>query len=205
MSVIMNHGLPVEDLNDTSSTLSLLRTRRSASAKAMTGPGPSRAQLKQILEIAARVPDHGKLAPWRFLVFEGDALTTAGKIVADRYAQLHPAHGEETLAVQRAMFSRAPCVVGVISTATTDHPKIPEWEQVLSAGAVCQNILIAATAMKLGVQWISGWFSYDREVLNRLGVADHERVAGFIYLGTPLELQEDRSRPDVDAITTRFA
>lgn len=200
----LNNGLAFDALNDTSDALSLLETRRSASAKAMTGPGPSGKQLDRLLNIAVRVPDHGKLMPWRFIVFEGDARKRAGDIVAERYHQLHASHGEETLAVQRNMFSRAPCVVAVVSTARTDHPKIPEWEQLMSAGAVCQNMLVAATAMGLGAQWISGWFAYDRSVLTAFGLADSERVAGFIYLGTPAQLQEDRPRPEPASITTRF-
>jgi len=204
MSLELTKGLAADELNDVSSTLKLLETRRSASAKAMTGPGPSAKQLDRILAIAARVPDHGKLVPWRFVVFQGTARQTAGDIVVARYHELHPSHGEETLEVQRNMFSRAPCVIGVVSGAVTNHPKIPEWEQVLSAGAVCQNILIAATAMGLGAQWITGWFSYDRPVLQRFGLADQERMAGFIYLGTPLELQDDRQRPEPYSITTHF-
>jgi nitroreductase len=202
--VELNKGLAFAALNNTADTLSLLETRRSASAKAMTGPGPSGEQLDRLLNIAVRVPDHGKLTPWRFIVFEGDARKRAGQIVVDRYHELHPNHGEETLDVQRNMFSRAPCVVGVVSTATTDHAKIPEWEQLMSAGAVCQNMLVAATAMGLGAQWISGWFAYDRPVLATLGLADNERIAGFIYLGTPAQLQEDRPRPESSSLTTRF-
>lgn len=202
--VELNNGLALEALNDTADALSLLETRRSSSAKAMTGPGPSGDQLDRLLNIAVRVPDHGKLTPWRFIVFEGEARERAGRIVAERYNELHPNHGEETLDVQRKMFSRAPCVIGVVSMATTDHPKIPEWEQLMSAGAVCQNLLVAATAMGLGAQWISGWFAYDRQVLTALGLADSERIAGFIYLGTPAQLQEDRPRPEPASMTTRF-
>jgi nitroreductase len=202
--VELNNGLAFEALNDTSDALSLLETRRSASAKSMTGPGPSGKQLDRLLKIAVRVPDHGKLTPWRFIVFEGDARERAGKIVVDRYHELHANHGAETLDVQRNMFSRAPCVVAVVSTAVTDHPKIPEWEQLMSAGAVCQNMLVAATAMGLGAQWISGWFAYDRKVLAAFGLSDGERIAGFIYLGTPAQMQEDRPRPEPASITTRF-
>jgi hypothetical protein len=150
MPAELTEGLPLEALNDRSDLVRLLETRRSASAKAMTGPGPSPEQLDRLLGIASRVPDHGKLTPWRFIVFEGDALDRAGEVLVARYAQLHPGHGEETLAQQRQMFSRAPCVVAVVSNTVADHPKIPEWEQVLSAGAVCQNLVVAATAMGLG-------------------------------------------------------
>jgi len=202
--VELNNGLAFDALNDRSDALTLLESRRSASAKAMTAPGPSDGQLDRLLKIAVRVPDHGKLTPWRFMVFEGDARERAGCIVAERYHELHPGHGEETLELQRQIFSRAPCVVGVVSTAITDHPKIPEWEQVMSAGAVCQNMLVAATAMELGAQWITGWFAYDRQVLTAFGLAEEERIAGFIYLGTPVQLQEDRPRPEPASITMRF-
>lgn len=200
----LNKGLALDTLNDRSTPLTLLETRRSASAKAMTEPGPSKQQVQRLLNIAVRVPDHGKLTPWRFILFEGDARERAGRIVAERYHELHPGHGEQTLQLQRDMFSRAPCVIGVVSTVTADHPKIPEWEQVMSAGAVCQNMLIAATAMELGAQWISGWFAYDRQVLSAFGLSDEERIAGFIYLGTPVQLQEDRPRPEASSLTTQF-
>ena len=202
--VELNKGLAFDALNNLSDTLTLLETRRSASAKAMTGPGPSEQQLAQLLNIAVRVPDHGKLTPWRFIVFEGDARERAGRIVAERYHVLYPDHGEETLQLQGNMFSRAPCVVGVVSSSVADHPKIPEWEQVMSAGAVCQNMLVAATAMEVGAQWITGWFAYDRQVLSAFGLAENERIAGFIYLGTPVQLQEDRPRPEAASIVTRF-
>jgi nitroreductase len=204
MPVELNEGLPVEALNDRSGLLELLETRRSASAKAMTGPGPDAAELERLLKIAARVPDHGKLTPWRFIVFEGEARERAGEVVKRRYHELHPGHGEETLAQQRQMFSRAPCVVAVVSSPVADHPKIPEWEQVMSAGAVCQNLVIAATAMGYGAQWITGWYAFDAQVLAAFGLDAGERIAGYIYIGTPTEVQGDRPRPVPASITTRF-
>ncbi|MDX1717092.1 MAG: nitroreductase [Anderseniella sp.] len=204
MPVELTEGLPLEALNDRSDLLRLLETRRSASAKSMSGPGPSREQLERLLGIASRVPDHGKLTPWRFIVFEGESLERAGEVLVQRYAQLHPGHGEETLAQQRRMFSRAPCVIAVVSSTVADHPKIPEWEQVLSAGAVCQNLLVAATAMGLGAQWITGWFAFDRVVLSAFGLAEGERIAGYIYIGTAVEVQGDRPRPVPSSLTTRF-
>ena len=204
MAVELNEGLPLEALNDRSSMLRLMETRRSASAKAMTGPGPDADELDRLLAIAARVPDHGKLVPWRFIVFEDAARERAGEILEARYRELHPTHGEETLAQQRQMFTRAPCVVAVVSSATTDHPKIPEWEQVLSAGAACQNLVIAATAMGYGAQWITGWFAYDAQVLQAFGLGDGERIAGYVYIGTAAEAQTDRPRPVPASITTRF-
>ncbi len=191
----------VEDLNDRRDTLTLLKTRRSASAKAMGEPGPDRQQIAELLNIAVRVPDHGKLAPWRFIIFEGEARTRAGEILKARWHELYPSHGAELLNEQRGMLERAPVVIAVVSTAS-EHPKIPIWEQQLSAGAVCQNMVIAATAMGLGVQWITGWFAFDEVVLRGLGVAKDERVAGFIYLGTSHGEMTDRPRPEPDDLTT---
>ena len=147
-------------LNDTSSALSLLKTRKSASAKAMTEPGPTAAQLAEILSCAVRVPDHGKLAPWRFILWEGDARLAFGEVMKARWSELHPEHGADSLAFVRGLFLRAPTVLAVISTAA-EHPKIPVWEQQLSAGAVCMNILTAATALGLGCQWNTDWIAYD--------------------------------------------
>lgn len=201
--VRVNDGVPAEQLNDTRDTLTLLETRRSASAKAMQAPGPTGAQLEQLLRIAVRVPDHGKLTPWRFILFEGDARKRAGDILAARWHELYPDHGEAMLDEQRGKLMRAPSVLCVVSAAA-EHPKIPIWEQQLSAGAVCQNILIAATAMGIGCQWITGWYAFDDKVLSGLGLEAGERVAGFLYFGTPVEQPSDRPRPEPDDLLTRW-
>lgn len=189
--------------NDTSSILSLLATRKSASAKAMAEPGPTPGQLEQILACAVRVPDHGKLNPWRFILWEGDARAAFGNVMRARWQALHPEHGEQTLATAQALFLRAPTVLGVVSTAA-EHPKIPVWEQQLSAGAVCMNILYAATALGLGCQWNTDWVAYDAEIAAAMGLAPHERLAGLIYLGTPAAALEERPRPDPAALLTRW-
>jgi nitroreductase len=191
-------------LNDRSSLLALLRTRRSASAKAMGEPGPSGAELDQLIAIATRVPDHGKLAPWRFIVFEGSARARFGEILARRYRALHPGMSEATIDFERARFLRAPVIVGVVSRAGP-HPKIPEWEQVLSSGAVCQTLLIAAIAMGYGAQWITEWCAYDAEIAKVLGLAPHERISGFLYLGTATEPALERERPDAAKLVTRWS
>jgi nitroreductase len=203
MSPTFLDGLPPERLNDRSDPLALLATRRSASVKAMTGPGPTPQQLAALLAIAVRVPDHGKLTPWRFIVFEGEARGRFGDILAARWQELHPDHGEATVAQARGFFERAPTVLAVVSRAGP-HVKIPEWEQVLSAGAVCQNILIAATAMGLGCQWNTDWCAYDPKTLAAMGLAPDEKIAGFIYLGTPGEPITDRPRPDPESLVTRW-
>jgi len=189
--------------NDNSSGLALLKTRKSGSAKAMGEPGPTPEQLSEILAIAVRVPDHGKLTPWRFILFSGEARARFGAILADRWKTLHPDHGAESLAFQRDLFTRAPMVLAVISRAAP-HPKIPEWEQLLSSAAVCQNIVLAASAMGIGAQWQTDWPAYDAEVFKAMGLAPHERVSGFIYLGTPTAPLEERPRPDPATLLTRW-
>lgn len=181
--------------------LDLLLSRRSGSAKTMAGPGPSQEQLHQILRVAGRTPDHGKLFPWRFIVFEGKGRERIGAILAD----VLEAEGERPKQIEeeRARFLRAPVVIGVISAAREQH-KIPVWEQELSAGAVCQNILIAAHALGFVGNWITEWYAYHPVVKERLGLKAGERVAGFIYIGTATEALEERPRPDLDKIVSYF-
>jgi nitroreductase len=181
--------------------ISLLLSRRSGSAKTMGDPGPSKKQLGQILAAGSRAPDHGKLFPWRFIVFEGKGRTRMGDILAE----VTEAEGERAKQVEeeRARFLRAPLVVGVISRAREQH-KIPVWEQELSAGAVCQNILIAATALGFVGNWLTEWYAYHPKVKERLGLKSGERVAGFIYIGTATEKLEERPRPEAKDIVSYF-
>jgi nitroreductase len=189
--------------NDTSSVLAFLRTRKSGSAKAMAGPGPSADELAEILQIAVRVPDHGKLAPWRFILFEGEARGHIGEIFAARWKALNPSHGEDMVAAQRGLFARAPTVLLVVSRAAP-HPKIPEWEQQQSAAAVCANTIMAASAMGFAAQWRTDWIAYDDETTRAMGLNPPERVTGVIYLGTATEPFEDRPRPDPLSLLTRW-
>ncbi|HEY4078142.1 MAG TPA: nitroreductase [Rhizomicrobium sp.] len=181
--------------------LDLLLSRRSGSAKAMKAPGPSKKQIAEILRAGARAPDHGKLFPWRFIVFEGDGRERFGDILAE----VLEAEGERPKQIEeeRARFLRAPLVIGVISAAREQH-KIPVWEQELSAGAVCQNILIASTALGFVGNWLTEWYAYHPVVKEKTGLKPGERVAGFIYVGTAKEELEERPRPDMDGIVTRF-
>jgi nitroreductase len=191
-------------LNDVNAgTLGLLLTRRSGSAKAMTGPGPSPEQLRAILSAAARAPDHGKLFPWRFILFEGEARAAIGDLLADCIKESEPQASEERIALERGRFLRAPVVVGVVSRVRENIP-IPEWEQVLSAGAVCENMLIATHAEGFVASWITEWYAYHPRVKDRLGLKSGERIAGFIYIGTSAQPLEERVRPDLDALITRF-
>ncbi len=190
-------------LNDTSSVLAFLNSRRSASVKAMGEPGPTPEQLRQILTMAVRVPDHGKLTPWRFILFEGKARVKFGEALARRWKDMNPGHGEEMLAFHRGLFLRAPVVIAVVSGAAP-HPKIPQWEQMLSAAAVCMNMLLAAAALGIGCQWQTDWPAYDAEMAKVMGLAAHEKIAGFIYLGTPTAPHEERPRPDPMQLLTRW-
>lgn len=181
--------------------IDLLLTRRSGSAKAMQAPGPSKKQVEQILQAGARVPDHGKLFPWRFIVFEGKGRDRAGDILAE----VMEAEGERAKQVEeeRGRFLRAPLVIGVISSARELH-KVPVWEQELSAGAVCQNILIAATALGFVGNWLTEWYAFHPAVKAQFGLKPGERVAGFIYIGSARDELEERPRPDMEKIITRF-
>ncbi|MEI9888257.1 MAG: nitroreductase [Rhizomicrobium sp.] len=190
-------------LNRTDGTLELLLSRRSGSAKAMTEPGPSPQQLQTMLTAAARVPDHGKLFPWRFILFEGDARRRMGELLADCLAESEPNTPPERLEVERGRFLRAPVVVAVVSRTREAIP-IPEWEQVLSAGAVCQTLLIAAHAMGFVANWLTEWCAFNNLVKERLGLRPGERIAGYIYIGTSAVALEERVRPDMDKIVARF-
>jgi len=181
--------------NPTAEALTLLARRRSTVAKNLSGPGPDAAQLDTLLEIGARTPDHGKLFPWRFVVFEGEARARFGDILESRLRMLEPDGPEERYALERNRFLRAPVVIAVVSDVTENH-KIPEWEQILSAGAVCQNLLVAASALGFAGQWLTEWYAYDRVVKTALGLAPGERVAGFIYVGTAVCDAEERKRKE---------
>jgi nitroreductase len=184
-------------------TLDLLSTRRSVPPLALGEPGPSAAELERLLTIGARVPDHGKLAPWRFIIFEGSGRIAAGELIARTFSADHPDADPERVELERKRLAHAPLVIGVVSCAAP-HVKIPEWEQVLSAGAVCMNLVVAAKAMGYAASWLTQWYSYDRRVLNGLGLAPHEKIAGFVHVGLSAAAPEDRVRPALSSITSRF-
>jgi nitroreductase len=169
----------------------------------MSAPGPSPAELETILTIGARVPDHGKLTPWRFIVFEGDARVRAGEVIAKVFARKNPQATSAEIDIEKRRLTDAPLVIGVVSF-TRPHPKVPPWEQELSAGASAMNIVTAATALGYGACWLSGWFAFDRDVLDGLGLTADEKLAGLIHIGTPSKQSEDRPRPALADIVTRF-
>jgi nitroreductase len=187
---------PVRGSDD---TLALLAARRSASAQMLRAPGPDAAQLDDLLRLAARVPDHGKLAPWRFVVLEGEAKSAFVVRLQDMVArQVAPDKARAVL----AKIAAPPLSVAVISSPKP--AQIPLWEQQMSAGAVCMTMLLAAEAMGFGANWITDWYAVDPEALALLGVKDGEQVAGFIHLGTPAEDPLERVRPEMRAIVERY-
>ncbi|MHA1523329.1 MAG: nitroreductase family protein [Alphaproteobacteria bacterium] len=188
----------------TESTINLLANRRSATARELTEPGPDAGEIQTLMQIAARVPDHGKLAPWRFIVVREGRGAPLGKALADAYRQAEPEVTEQKIEKMQASFASSPVVVCVVSKAG-DHPKIPEWEQVLSAGAVCQNLLVGAAALGFGAQWLTGWCAYSPQAAAVLGLGAGERVAGFIHLGTSQQIMPDRVRPALGEIITDWS
>jgi len=188
---------------DMSGIIDFLKTRRSVKPRNMTGNAPSESEIETILTIGARVPDHGKLAPWRFIIFQGDARARAGDIIADVYARRNPEAPADDVKRARESLSEAPLVIAVVSSPKT-HPKVPPWEQQLSAGACAFNIVTAATALGYGANWLTGWFAYDRDVLTGLGLKAEEQLVGFIHIGGAEKNNEDRPRPALADIVTRF-
>ena len=185
-------------------TLKLLTSRRSVKPALMAEPGPTPAELETILTCATRVPDHKKVEPWRFLVFEGEARARFGAILAEALA----AEDKEPpsamrLETERARFTRAPLVIAVISQVKP-KPAPPEWEQVLSCGAAAFNLCLAANALGYGTCWITEWYSYSPGVARALRLGEGERIAGFVYIGTPQERQPDRDRPSLAKVVSRW-
>ena len=184
-------------------TIEILKRRRSVPPPMMTGPGPTPDELATLLTVASRVPDHGKLAPWRFVVFEGRARERASRLALEIRQADQPDLDEAMRAEEQRRFARAPLVVAVVSRAAP-HFKIPEWEQVLSAGAVCMNMIVAARALGFSATWLTGWMAYDSRFRAGIGLAANERIAGFIHIGKATVAIEDRPGPPLAEIMTTF-
>src|ERR1700736_6045675 len=182
----------------------LLQTRCSIKPVELIGPPPSAAEIDTLLTIASRVPDHGKLVPWRFIVFEGEARLAAGDAIVAAFRAKYPQATGEQAAAERQRLARAPLVIAVVSRAAP-HVKIPEWEQVLSAGAAAMSLVLAAHALGFGANWMTEWYAYDRGVLDALGLAAHERLASFSRRAGPPGPRVARPPPPLGEIATRFA
>ena len=183
--------------------IEFLSNRRSSKPALLAEPGPNAAETQKILTIAARVPDHKKLVPWRFIVFDGAARAAFGKVLADICSREVPDASEMRLDTERARFTRAPVVIAVISSPAATGA-VPEIEQTLSAGAACFNLCLAANALGYGTSWITEWTAFSPGVHQALSLGQREAVAGFVYIGTATEHQPDRERPELGAITTHW-
>jgi nitroreductase len=186
--------------NDQSSPLAALATRRSGKPRDLVAPGPDAAQLQQILEIAARTPDHGKLAPWRFVVIDDRDAFAA--VLRDAFVAERPETKDADLSTVEAFAHQAPVLVAVLSSPSSERP-IPLWEQELSAGAACMNLLHAAHALGFAGGWLTGWQAYSDVVRDALGAAP-DRIAGFIFLGTPGSTLSERPRPDLSQVVRHW-
>ncbi|MEI2300387.1 nitroreductase family protein [Ensifer sp. MJa1] len=178
-----------------------LTSRRSIPAFQMGEPGPGKAEVEEMLKLASRVPDHGKLAPWRFIVYRGEERVRISAELKAMALRLKPDLSEEMIKVEETRLSRAPVVVAVVSTAAP-HFKIPEWEQVMSAGAVCLNLLMAANALGYASNWLTEWYAFDERAYPLLGVKPGEKIAGFIHIGTAMVPPTERPRPELAEIVT---
>ena len=181
----------------------LLR-RHSTPSRLLSDPAPDDAQLHRMLEVAVHVPDHGRLAPWRFIAIRGPQRDQLGELLALRAVQRDPAAPAAVIEKDRARFSHAPLVVTVVARLAAGH-KVPEQEQLLSGGAVCLALLQAADALGFGAQWLTGWAAYDPVVAAALRLAENERVIGFVHIGTAAERVPDRDRPDPRKLLTEWS
>lgn len=184
--------------------LHFLHRRRSTPSRLLADPGPDDATLASILATAVRVPDHGRLTPWRFLRIAGEARHRLGAALADIHAAEHPEATAAALDKERGRFSHAPLVIAVIGTIAHGH-RIPEVEQRLSGGAVCFQLLLAAQAHGFGAQWLTGWAAYHPAIHARLGLAPDEEILGFVHIGTASSEAPERERPDAAALLTDWA
>ena len=172
-----------------------LNSRISVPSRLLGEPGPNRAQLLDLLQIAMHVPDHGKLTPWRFVLIEGEQRTRLGELLVQVRRAAEPDANADSLAKDAMRFSFAPCIVVVVAKLIPNH-KVPEREQLLSGGAVCMQLLLAAHSAGFAAQWLTGWMAYDAAVTAALGLTEHEAVLGFIHIGSASQPAPERARPD---------
>ena len=198
----LNDNDPANAMLESAETLQLLARRRSSKLMHLAEPAPTSAEIDALIELATRVPDHGKIGPWRFVVIEGEARARAGAALAE-VVKSDAGVDEARLAFVRDTFLRAPVCVMVVS-APQPNKKVPEWEQQLSAGAVCYNLLLAAHALGYAGCWLTEWQAFDQRAAKALGVGDSERIAGFLYFGTPSQAATERVRADAKARVSRF-
>lgn len=195
MSINISHQERNEEV------LNFLKTRRSVPSKMMSGPAPTNTEIEEMLLIASRVPDHGKLTPWRFVIYSDAAKTRMNENVHARALVLNPTLNDDMQDVERNRFPLSQAIVGIFSTPK-QHPKVPIWEQELSAGACAMNFLIAANACGYDAQWFTGWYASDDELTNGFDLKSGERIAGFIHIGTRDMPKSERPRPELSEISS---
>lgn len=183
-----------------SDLLAFLKTRRSSKVANLAEPAPTKNEIEEMLTISARVPDHGKYHPWYFIVFEGDTRKDIGEHLRAAYAFEHPDAATAKLDLEAEKFLRAPLVIAVVSRIR--EGKFPQWEQILSSGAACYNMELAARALGYGANWLSEWYSYSPTFKKLMGLNERDHFAGFIYIGTETEKNEERDRPALSEIVT---
>ncbi|MGH8113493.1 MAG: nitroreductase family protein [Rhodanobacteraceae bacterium] len=185
--------------------LEFLRNRRSVPAAGLIPPGPTAEQLREIIATAIRVPDHGKLTPWRLIAFTGDAGARYGEALAALHARVDPGVPAAKLAKERNRFAHSPVVLAVIARVDEQHPKIPAQEQLLSAGCLGFNLLLATQAAGFAAQWLTGWSCYDHDAAKLLGLADNERAIAYIHIGSCDVEPPERTRPTIEEILSTWA
>ena len=184
-------------------TIDFLKNRRSSKVASLSEPAPNAEQLQEILTIASRVPDHGKYHPWYFIVFDGESRREIGSHLRTAYATENPDAEPAKLDLESERFLRAPMVIAVVSRIR--EGKNPQWEQILSAGAACYNLCLAANATGFGTNWLTEWYTTSPTFRKLMGLDERDNFAGFIYIGTSSEKQEDRERPDLAQIVTHWS
>jgi nitroreductase len=187
-----------------SPALDLLLNRNSAPIGELKEPAPSDGEIETLIRAASRVPDHGRMQPWRFILYRGEARQRVGEMLADLAEKREGPLSDVRRDKELTRFSRAPLVVGVVS-APRENPKIPGWEMQLSGAAAAMNLVIAANAMGYGTNWITNWYAYDEEGRRLLGLAPHERVIGFVHIGTFAGTAQERPRPDAAKLYADYA
>ncbi|PJG49841.1 nitroreductase [Sphingobium sp. LB126] len=186
--------------NDLRSPLSLLQTRRSGKPRDLVAPGPDAGQLRAILDVALRTPDHGKLAPWRFVIVPSERRDALADLLESAYRTEKPDAGRLEIEAMRQFAHQAPALIVALS-APVASSKIPVWEQELSAGAAIMNLLHATHALGFAGGWLTGWPAYNEDVRAAFARGD-ERIAGFVFIGTPGKAQEERPRPEYDNVVS---
>ena len=181
-------------------TLKLLALRRSSSPQTLAEPAPQGAELDELLRLAARVPDHGKLSPWRFVIIRGEAKAE----LAQRLETLAKEQPDPAKAAGVLFKLKTPPLCVAVISRVNEQASIPVWEQELSAGAACMTLVIATTAMGYGANWITDWYGFDPRSHALLGMTPGERVAGFVLIGTPAEAPLERARPDMATLVSEW-